>query len=106
MTSNLAVQPVKCRRNSASSKESLKNECGKTRKVNDPYEVWRNESGWEWRVLKKYKNPEAESKDPYARWFCAVKSPSTHGTYDLGDTYVAEVKRYAFRIKGVALENW
>ena len=71
----------------------MKNECGKTRKVNEPYEVYRNDSGWEWRILKKYKNPEAEAKDPYARWFCAVKSPMTHGSYDLGDVYALEVIR-------------
>ena len=29
-----------------------KNDCGKTRDVKDPYEIWRG-GGWEWRVLKK-----------------------------------------------------
>ena len=31
-----------------------KNECGKTRKTDDPYEVWTGANGFEWRVLKKY----------------------------------------------------
>jgi hypothetical protein len=85
----------------------MKNACGKTRKVNEPYEVWRNGAGWEWRVLKKYKNPEAEVKDPYARWFCAVKSPMTHGSYDLGDVYVTEIAQRAVNVGlPTILENW
>lgn len=88
----------------------MKNACGKTRKVNDPYEIWINEiNGWEWRVLKKYKNPEAEAKDPYARWFCAVKSPATHGSYDLGDVYVSEIRAQARKVMNLAelnLEKW
>jgi hypothetical protein len=67
-----------------------KNLCGKTRKVNEPYEIWVNDhAGWEWRVLKKW---QADDAKPYARWFCAVKSPMTHGSYDMGDTYVTDVK--------------
>lgn len=93
----------------------MKNACGKTRKVNEPYEVWRNDSGWEWRVLKKWQAPDKEptrmtgSDNPKiacARWFCAVKSPMTHGSYDLGDVYVLEVVRNAVRISDTVLENW
>lgn len=85
----------------------MKNACGKTRKVNEPYEVWRNGSGWEWRILKKYKNPEAEAKDPYARWFCAVKSPMTHGSYDLGDVYALEVIRNGVLMDlPITLDKW
>lgn len=94
----------------------MKNECGKTRKVNDPYEVWRNDSGWEWRVLKKWQAPDKEPitrlssnpKTAYARWFCAVKSPMTHGSYDLGDVYVLEVIRNAVKmdIDPSTLEKW
>ena len=73
-----------------------KNLCGKSRSVENPYEVWSSPDGsWVWKVLKKYKSPEAEAKDPYARWFCAVSSPFTFGNYDLGDVYVREVKRNA-----------
>lgn len=67
---------------------------GKTRDVNQPYEVYRNFSGWEWRVLKKYQHEEAENDNQYARWFCAVKSPMTHGGYDLGDTYITDIRPY------------
>ena len=49
----------------------MKNECGKTRPVGNPYEVWEG-NGWTWKVLKKYQNPEKEKANPYARWFCEV----------------------------------
>jgi hypothetical protein len=67
-----------------------KNPYGKTVKVNEPHAVFR-EGGWEWRVLKTYQTPEKEKENPYARWFCAVKSPMTHGGYDMGDTYIKDV---------------
>tara|TARA_R100001244_G_scaffold41305_1_gene37085 strand:- start:70 stop:303 length:234 start_codon:yes stop_codon:yes gene_type:complete len=69
-----------------------KNECGKTRKTDDPYEIYQGMNGFEWRVLKKYQNSENEAKNPYARWFCAVKSNFTYGEFELGDVYVSEIK--------------
>ena len=69
-----------------------KNECNKTRDTADPYEVWMGPNGFEWHVLKKYQNTENEAKNPYARWFCAVKSNFTHGEFELGDVYVSEIK--------------
>jgi len=81
----------------------MKNECGKTRKVEDPYEIWQGYGqfeGWTWKVLKKYQTPEKEKSNPYARWFCAVSSPYTHGGYDMGDTYVKDVVNYARLVKG------
>jgi hypothetical protein len=69
----------------------MPNPCAKTRKVNEPYEIWAA-GNWEWRVLKKYQTPEKESQNPYARWFCAVKSEFTFGSYDMGDVYVREIK--------------
>jgi len=71
----------------------MKNECLKTRDVNDPYEIWQNE-GWEWRVLKKW---QADDAKPYARWYCAVKSPFTMGSWEYGDVYVAEIKKNAVK---------
>jgi len=74
----------------------MKNECGKTRKIDNPYEIWVSFDGtWEWKVLKKYQGQDMEDKNPYARWFCGVKSPFTYGDYELGDVYVSEIKRYA-----------
>jgi hypothetical protein len=75
-----------------------KNLCGKTRKVEDPYEIWIAVGGWEWRVLKKYQSPEKEAENPYARWFCAVKSPYTYGSFDMGDVYVSDIKASAMKI--------
>jgi len=74
----------------------MKNLCGKTRKVDSPYEVWVL-GDWTWKVLKKYQNPEREAQNPYARWFCAVSSPYTHGSYDIGDVYVNEITNNAQR---------
>lgn len=71
----------------------VKNPCLKVRPVNNPYEVWTSHDGhWEWRVLKKYRAPIHEEQDPFARWFCAVKSPYTFGSWEYGDVYAAEVK--------------
>ena len=85
-----------------------KNECGKTRPQDNPYEVWKNNSGWEWLVLKKYQSPEKENKNPFARWFCAVKSPFTYGDYSLGDVYIADIINGAYRVdkpeEGMALK--
>ena len=73
-----------------------KNKCGKTRPVENPYEVWQSYCGsWTWKVLKKYQKPSKEEENPHARWFCAVSSPYTYGSYDLGDVYVTEIKNHA-----------
>ena len=75
-----------------------KNLCGKTRKQDNPYEVWQA-GDWEWLVLKKYQNEVNEAKNPYARWFCAVASPYTYGSHELGDVYVKDIKNNAVRVK-------
>lgn len=74
----------------------MKNECGKTRDKNNPYETW-TAKGWTWLVLKKYQTPEKEALNPHARWFCLVKSPfMPNGEY--GDVYVGEIKSVARKI--------
>ena len=76
------------------------NECGKTRPVDDPYEVWENaQAGFTWHILKKYQRPDKEAENPYARWFVAAKSPYTYGSWEMGDTYVSEIKQYGVRVK-------
>ncbi len=76
-----------------------KNQCGKTRPIENPYEIWQSRCGsWTWKVLKKYQKPSKEKENPYARWFCAVSSPYTYGSYDLGDVYVKEITNYANKI--------
>jgi hypothetical protein len=77
----------------------IKNECAKTVKVNEPYEVWKGTGqliNWEWRVLKKW---QADNNKPYARWFCAVKSPCTYDSYDMGDCYVTDIINYARKVE-------
>ncbi len=70
---------------------AAKNERGKTRKIDNPYAIYRSHDGtWEWRVLKAY---QADDSKPYARWLCAVKSPFTFGSYEYGDEYCAVVLR-------------
>jgi len=61
--------------------------CGKTRKTETPWAIFKRD-GWEWRILKNYQNDVNKN---YARWFCAVKSPMTHGSWEMGDTYVSQV---------------
>ena len=73
----------------------IKNNCAKTRDINNPYEIWVNSSGWIWKVLKKY---QLDDNKPYARWFCGVKSPYTYGSFELGDTYVSEIKSNARKL--------
>jgi hypothetical protein len=71
----------------------MKNECNKERKKENPYEIWVSFNGeWTWRVLKKW---QVDDTEPYARWFCAVRSPYTFGSFDLGDTYVKEIMKVA-----------
>ena len=78
---------------------------GKTRDQAKPYAIYKNAQGWEWRVLKTYKHSSAELKDPYARWFVAATSPMMHeGSYELGDTYAAEIKQYGQLI--LADDGW
>ena len=72
-----------------------KNPYGKSRDVNNPYEVWQNPQGWTWHVLKKYQLERNEGQ--YARWFCAVKSPMTYGELEYGDVYKSEIMEFAVR---------
>ena len=81
-----------------------KNECNKTRSLDDPYEVWTGANGFEWRVLKKYQNEENEAKNAYARWFCAVKSNFTYGSFELGDVYVSEIKRNGTQVPNEVID--
>jgi len=72
----------------------IKNKYGKTRKVNNPYEIWGNSPflpDWEWHVLKKW---QIDDNKPYARWFCLVKSPIVPEG-ECGDVYVSEIKNEA-----------
>ena len=69
------------------------NPCAKKVTPENAYEVYQNASGkWSYFVLKKYQSPQKEEGNPFARWFCLVKSPVTpRGEY--GDAYVSAVKQ-------------
>lgn len=43
------------------------------------------------KVLKKYKNDDAAQ---YSAWLIAAETPATYGSYDMGDTYVADVVKF------------
>lgn len=55
----------------------------KSRKVENPYMIY-TAGDWEWRVLKSY---QGDNNKPFARAFCAVKSPYTFGSWEYGDVY-------------------
>ena len=77
-----------------------KNLCGKTRPIDNPYDVWQSYDGsWLWKVLKKYQKPSKEAENPNARWCCAVSSPMTYGSYDMGDVYVTDIVLHAEKIR-------
>jgi hypothetical protein len=64
----------------------------KTADMATPHAVYRA-GDWEWKVLKvnaPKKGPHAD----YATWFVAAKSPMTFGSWEMGDTYAAEVLRF------------
>lgn len=75
----------------------MKNECAKTRDKSNPYEIWRNGSGWEWRILKRYQTPEKEKLNPYARVFCFVTSPMCPDG-EFGDTYIRDIQGVAVKV--------
>ena len=75
-----------------------KTPCGKTVKVDNPYEIYKG-NGFEWRVLKKYQMPHMEKANMYARWYCAERSPMTYGRWEYGGVYVHDVKKYGERVK-------
>lgn len=76
---------------------ATKNPCGKTRPASNPYEIWEAGS-WRWLVLKKYQSPEAEAKNPYARWFCSVVTPMCPDG-EWGDVYRSEIVGNARLVK-------
>jgi len=64
------------------------NPFGKTREAGNPYAIYRSRDGrWEWRVLKTYQRPDMAAKNQHARWFLAVRSPHTFGSFERGDDY-------------------
>ncbi len=82
----------------------------KTATIDAPHATFK---GWgafgesEYRILKTYKKPESEAKDPYARWMVAVKTEATFGSFDIGDTYISDVIRDTRRMEMTqATDEW
>ena len=69
----------------------MPNPFGKTRDQEKPYAIYK-QGPFEYRVLKTYKQPSTESKDVYARWYLATKSPHTYGSFELGDGYAKDIR--------------
>ena len=63
-----------------------KNPFGKSQSHDKPYAIYKNNYGWEWRVLKTYQHPDNEKNNQYARWFVSATSPLMHdGGYEMGE---------------------
>jgi hypothetical protein len=73
----------------------MSNLMAKSRKIDNPYMTFQL-GEWEWRVLKSY---QKDNGKPYARAFCAVRSPYTFGSWEYGDTYWADIPKYAVRVQ-------
>lgn len=79
----------------------MSNPFEKTRKADTPYAINQVPNGWEWRVLKAYSKPENEVKNKYAWWMVAAKSPHTHGSFEMSDTYAVDVLTYGRLVAGI-----
>ena len=80
---------------------------GKTRTHNNPYAIYSDGNGWEWRVLKPYKHSSAEKDDTYARWYVSATSPMMHGgSYECGDTYCKEIQNVGILNLSSADDGW
>ena len=74
----------------------------KTHPIDKPYSIYTNNpfhhegvDTWIWIVLQKH---QKDDNKRYARWFCAVKSSMTHGSWEYGDCYVSDIKSVATEV--------
>jgi len=73
-----------------------KNLLGKSRPAQDPYAIFEGYGplgDTEMRLIKAYQVPANEAKNQYAKWMVAVKTDMTHGSYDMGDSYIREATK-------------
>lgn len=64
----------------------------KSRDVEQPWATFvHDRADWEWRILKAYSLGKGSAKNEYSRFYCAVMSPHTFGSWEYGDVYVREV---------------
>lgn len=68
----------------------IKNLWAKARTIDKPYaEITHND--WTFRILKAYQNRVNEKTNEFARYLCAVRSPFTYNSWDIGDTYIKDI---------------
>tara|TARA_R100000935_G_scaffold23928_1_gene43350 strand:+ start:122 stop:415 length:294 start_codon:yes stop_codon:yes gene_type:complete len=70
-----------------------KNLMGKSRTKDNPYAIYKGQGPFgdtEMLLLKTYQVPANECKNEYAKWFVATKTDMTHGSYDMGDSYIRD----------------
>src|SRR5438876_4695583 len=79
---------------------SNKNPCARKVDPANAYECWQSANGaFTYWVLKKYKSPEQEASDPFARWYIAVQSPAINkDSFEFGDMLALDVKRNMKRV--------
>ena len=81
----------------------MPNPFGKTRTQEKPYAIYKNNSGWEWRILKTYKL--AKNEDNYSRWFVAATSPyMDDGQFEMGDDYAVNIRMNGYLVQ--ADDGW
>ena len=68
----------------------MANPYGKSVTKESPYATY-VDGDWEYRILKLNQAPENAAKNPFASAFCAVKSPMTYGTFNIGNTYLNDI---------------
>ena len=79
--------------NAVAEKQMPRTNFGKSRTHDNPYAIYSDNRGWEWRVLKTYKHSSVEKNDGFARWYVSATSPLMHeGSYEYGDTYCRDIK--------------
>ena len=70
----------------------MANQIGRTAAILDPWASLQHDGNdWEWRILKAYKQGSTSRKDRYARFHCAVMSPHTYGSWEMGDVYCVDI---------------
>jgi hypothetical protein len=77
----------------------MPNPFAKSRKTESPYAIYSYGGIMTWHVLKTYKMPKSEDKDPYARWrygTLVAATPEWLEAYDINA--FGTRKRRAFRL--------
>ena len=83
------------------------NPFGKTTTQDKPHAIYKNNFGWEWRVLRTYQRPDKETDNQYARWLVAATSPLMgDGGYEIGDTYIRDIMGPAQGYLVSATDEW